>query len=808
MYILIRMFHPIMRGGAFFGVDHRLAGFHNGRLKEVVDEDLLANQKVRSKYFSHLAAYDSSVIEPTLKLQNMVFQAGRSINAMVQSIDSVLQTVNAWLTPGQGQPSKINLAPLADSWNKLVVEINPYLSGNLQTVMSQADQNQLEEMVKTQIYQPLVNLRTQIYAVANGRDIPAEAQQYDQYGNPGEPPRPARRQTLTVPDVCLNSYLLFGKAANVNIITQIEQGEYQKVPFGEERSGLSIGTPSELRSNAMFPQPPYAPGFQGPDMPPGPPPPPPPPDIMNDFYDEFQEQQRQKQERDPFADLNPFGYDERQNQRAYEQEQQQESDQPEQFMAEDYAEYFDQNLYPSVDNRSEAIEKAVKLGERGVDLPLLVDFINGEVPVRDLVIVLQERETEFKANGINPEALVPERMRTSLSAAAAAMGAETDKLPRFQANINQMPVTDIEAFFKKIIDVRNQFFRELEQLFDFFDANRPKTQTQAGPAPGQAQSAPARPDIGPPKRINNQPGYKTQLKELTEQLRSAKTDQEKRSLETQIELLNSTNDQFRQKQSEKSQQSQQPQLDPIFSPPSQRSKPQEPPSTAEKNVQPFTPKTPVASSADPEDQTRTPEQFLEGRKRLAETQTPADISADITNLRKQRDAKGTPDKTRRTMDKVIEELQAIHDRKVQEIAAAKQRSKSPKPAQQQQRDRSKSREPGKKPGGNVRPGGNGRPKTDYTGPMDASWFKSSSKPKKMSGGLTLQQRRRKMPAESYQGFNDPENDPEVTAPSQQVTELMDTENRLMPALNGNKGMPKFFGMEGKLKAMGHFKPRF
>ena len=41
---------------------------------------------------------------------------------------------------------------------------------------------------------------------------------------------------------------------------------------------------------------------------------------------------------------------------------------------------------------------------------------------------------------------------------------------------------------------------------------------------------------------------------------------------------------------------------------------------------------------------------------------------------------------------------------------------------------------------------------------------------------------------------------------QQKTELMMTEN--MPILSGNKGLPKIYGMENKLKNLGYYKPKF
>jgi hypothetical protein len=40
------------------------------------------------------------------------------------------------------------------------------------------------------------------------------------------------------------------------------------------------------------------------------------------------------------------------------------------------------------------------------------------------------------------------------------------------------------------------------------------------------------------------------------------------------------------------------------------------------------------------------------------------------------------------------------------------------------------------------------------------------------------------------------------------TELMMTENAHMPILSGNKGLPKIYGMENKLKNLGYYKPKY
>jgi hypothetical protein len=44
-------------------------------------------------------------------------------------------------------------------------------------------------------------------------------------------------------------------------------------------------------------------------------------------------------------------------------------------------------------------------------------------------------------------------------------------------------------------------------------------------------------------------------------------------------------------------------------------------------------------------------------------------------------------------------------------------------------------------------------------------------------------------------------------PLQPKTELMSIENKHMPILSGNKGLPKIYGISNKLKMAGYYKPQ-
>jgi hypothetical protein len=116
------------------------------------------------------------------------------------------------------------------------------------------------------------------------------------------------------------------------------------------------------------------------------------------------------------------------------------------------------------------------------------------------------------------------------------------------------------------------------------------------------------------------------------------------------------------------------------------------------------------------------------------------------------------------------------------------------------------------PGGAVRqrnpPKGRGKKKmTDYSGPMDIEEPKTP-RARRPRSAPTPRVKGGRLPKESYEGFNDEGNDLfDMPAPMQSKTELMQTENAHMPILTGNKGLPKIYGMEKKLKMAGFYKPQ-
>ena len=89
------------------------------------------------------------------------------------------------------------------------------------------------------------------------------------------------------------------------------------------------------------------------------------------------------------------------------------------------------------------------------------------------------------------------------------------------------------------------------------------------------------------------------------------------------------------------------------------------------------------------------------------------------------------------------------------------------------------------------PSGRGSKKTDYRGPMQMS---APSVKRNVGSSRPRAPPRRKLPKESYEGFNDMANEGfgmyGRVGQMQPKNELMMTENAHMPILTGNKGLPK------------------
>lgn len=231
-YISIHMNHSLgYRGGAFFGVDHSLAGFRSKRNREAADEDLLANVKVRNKLFAHVAAMGDEVIEPSLKLQTMVGDVSMRIQKFLDTVTAAQAAVDNTQQP-IFQPNQLDLSPLSEKWNELVRAVNPYLTGPNNQLLSDEDSNQLKQMITNQLQAPVTKLKT---------DIAVKLQQAG--------------LMLSLNRMVINADVLFGQGLD-SIENQIEDEYYLPVRYGPQRGAIQMGVPGPAAAAAPQAPPP------------------------------------------------------------------------------------------------------------------------------------------------------------------------------------------------------------------------------------------------------------------------------------------------------------------------------------------------------------------------------------------------------------------------------------------------------------------------------------------------------------------------------------------------------------------------
>ena len=218
------------RGGAFFGVDHSLAGFRDKRNREARDEDLLANMKVRNKLFAHIAEYGDEVTEPSLSLKVMVADVSMRIQKFLDTVTSAQSSVDNQQQP-IFQPNQLDLSPLSERWNELVRAVNPYLTGPNNQLLTDSDSDQLKQMITTQLMAPVQKLKT---------DIAQRLQSLGLFG---------RLSSLVI-----NADVLFGSGYN-SIENQIEDKYYLPVRFGPQRGQIQMGVPGQAQGPQLEPGP-------------------------------------------------------------------------------------------------------------------------------------------------------------------------------------------------------------------------------------------------------------------------------------------------------------------------------------------------------------------------------------------------------------------------------------------------------------------------------------------------------------------------------------------------------------------------
>ena len=880
------------RGGAFFGVDHSLAGFRDKRNREARDEDLLANIKVRNKYFAQVAAMDESVVEPPLKLQTMVADVSMRIQKVLDQVTAVQASIDTSpVTVGFGATGtdKIDLSAISERWNELVRAINPYLTGPNSQLLSDEDSNQIKQMITNQLQAPIQKLKV---SISSRQGSPANVINYE---------------------------VLLGEGMK-SIENQIEDKYYLPVSYGPQRSGINMSLQAAPSSGGP-PQPPPAP----PGTPPAPPGTPQQVIPSAPAAPLSQEQlrqarlsaieQRRLQQLEEQEGPQPQAPPQPQPQPQQEQQEEQEQEGPpprtrqelisrlnavvseqkkESLKAENFTRMIADDLQPLLSGVSEKKRKQI-LNKAKIDLFPKLRALTGKLFGR--------LDTEIKDYvEKNPETDNPREDMSNFN----------DFYQRtLQTNLraNEPVIKKLIADFIRDEREGKRQEQELPSTSSFIEPKKPTSsrtklpvaETEGdvepdergfmsfSPSPAQRESSAQfpgpryRPVTPSPASLRDELFMKDFLKRM-ERRRTGEpptpqqtpdpigdfTERVKRLAELSTARTGKTapstaksknpflDTETRQLMGEVSA----PKGEPPKDRPPRRSQAIEPKNLSESIAQlsPVTKATQEAVSdlraqrdaiqfkmdADgnlssietlrrlPLDERKrvlndesvtgltvkdikellakydpNKEVKLEGKKKenfldgLAEAVSPrkgrspssASVAGPAEEPKESASARLIPilENNIRQIKENMERHQRENNRELYE------RNKAALESKQRQLDSAKKQ---------AGQSGRGRGKTDYTGPMDEP---QTPRPKRTNSAQRVTRPRggkKNLPQESYEGFNDEGNDLfTMPAPMQGRTELMSTENAHMPILTGNKGLPKIYGMEKKLKMAGFYKPQ-
>ena len=171
---------------------------------EAWDEDKRINKKVYEQTFRQVEAEDKPDGEPSLKLQDFVYDLAQVITEVYNDVQAHISTMTN--IRGRARANQQNLSDLSQSWNNLVTRANPFLIGPRNIGLSDSDTNQVHQMITDRLLEPLIQLRN---VVMN----------YKQAGG-----------------TVLNEAVLTSQDPTVNIIQQIQSKYYQLVPYGPQRA--------------------------------------------------------------------------------------------------------------------------------------------------------------------------------------------------------------------------------------------------------------------------------------------------------------------------------------------------------------------------------------------------------------------------------------------------------------------------------------------------------------------------------------------------------------------------------------------
>jgi len=702
------MFQPLaLRGGAFFGVDHSLAGFRNKRIKEARDEDLLANLKVRNKYFAQVAAYGNSVVEPSLKLKVMVADVSQKIQAVLNAVNDAQSTLDN--DKLMFIPNRLNLSKISETWNELVRAVNPYLTGPNQSLLSDEDTNQLKQMISNQLLEPLNKLQVGIAARLQGKDV-------------GQ--------------LVINSSVLFSEGQE-SIINQIENAWYLPVKYGAQSVGIDVsikGTPASSAATSAN-------------------------SSTSSTMTDLTSSEIADTTQTPMSSPGTAS-----TSRSFSQTQ---------TPATDFSQRSASQGPPSA--RSAAIQP-VNLSRAGTPSWLQSSPIQ-QVPM-------------------SPAAASPQQQMSPASPAMQPTDAPTGNIDPIVINHIIPYVEDDQISGPQ----NNDFQREQRSIMDALtaDISRIETDTQQNIVGDDVNK------LNP--TITDRIGdffFRGNQKQAKKLVRSIITQLTEYRAGLRVQQLPTPRNPARQASASDAPSPQSPAAAAFGTKPAQRSpaaqaQPQQSPTSAA--VAKFAGKEAGLIHKLADNGQLTKGQLLKGKsadeivailRDTNQTGLSADefqaLMKDINQRLPVEKRKGTGKKKLILINDLADVLSSDFD-KVKDLMGA-----------------------GISGSGTCRMVGKSKKKTDYTGPMESIMEEPKTpRPKRNVG--SARPRPRKLPKESYQGFDDMGNEGfgmyGRAAPMQSKTELMMTENAHMPILSGNKGLPKIYGMENKLKNMGYYKPKY
>jgi hypothetical protein len=141
----------------------------NRQNRECVDEDLRANKKVFERTQQQISIMPQSEMPPNDKLQAIAFQFNKDVENVKNALNEGLTDMN---TPDAIQRGFADFSKVSLAWNKLVARINPYIKGQQTAPEFQAatagDYQYVRQKLKDDLLQFFTNAIQQINSFKQG----------------------------------------------------------------------------------------------------------------------------------------------------------------------------------------------------------------------------------------------------------------------------------------------------------------------------------------------------------------------------------------------------------------------------------------------------------------------------------------------------------------------------------------------------------------------------------------------------------------------------------------------------------------